>query len=159
MFHVLCLLGAASRFCAVVRKTNNSYKVWNRGCEICDNELAKYRCSLEDSDTQRQELATVRHCESKIMDRGRIIADARQVLIDMPTLDAEQMREGWCRRFPRTPKTTLALASMLPDWNPRIQSLSMKFLHSKVGWWVSAMPCSFVLCFWFAAPVTGRAAA
>lgn len=26
----------------------------------------------------------------------------------------------------------MSLASMLPAWNPRIQSLSMKFLHSRV---------------------------
>ncbi len=26
----------------------------------------------------------------------------------------------------------MELSSMLPDWNPRIQSLSMKFLHGKV---------------------------
>jgi hypothetical protein len=75
----------------------------------------------------------VRHCESKIMDRGRVIADARQILIDIPTLDAEHMRQGWCQRFPRKAETTLPLASILPDWNPRIQSLSMKFLHSKVS--------------------------
>ncbi len=31
------------RFCGVVRKSHNFYKVWNRGCEICDNELAKVR--------------------------------------------------------------------------------------------------------------------
>ena len=35
--------GLKDRFCGVVRKSNNLYRVWNRGCEICDNELAKYR--------------------------------------------------------------------------------------------------------------------
>ena len=119
-------------------------------------------CGLEDSMTQRQELAIVRHHEAKVMDGDRIIADARQVkrmfecvhgrllhpwhthciylrfvylwqiLVDIPTLDAESLRQGWCERFPRKPATTMALASMLPDWNPRIESLSMKFMHSKV---------------------------
>lgn len=31
----------ADRFCGVVSKNGNTYHVWNRGCEICDNELAK----------------------------------------------------------------------------------------------------------------------
>ena len=53
-------------------------------------------------------------------------------MIDIPTLDSESLRQGWCARFPRTAKTSLELASILPDWNPRIQSLSMKFLHGKV---------------------------
>lgn len=94
--------------------------------------MMQYRCGLEDARDKRQEMATVRHCESKIIERDRFIADARQILVDIPTLDAEDLRQGWCQRFPRKPQTTFSLASMLPDWNPRIQSLSMKFLHSKV---------------------------
>jgi len=57
-----------------------SLNVCNR-CEICDNELAKYRCGLEDDASQRQELGLVRHTETQIMDGSRLIADARQVCV------------------------------------------------------------------------------
>lgn len=125
------------RFCCSLHlnSTSRKFELWSKTCEKCDNELSKFSCGENLSGSERRQmLADIKHAERSICAGDTTMtADARWIRIDIPHVSTKLVRSGWCERFPRNAANKgMQLASNLPTWNERIQSLSLKFVEGRV---------------------------